>query len=93
MFEDIGHSSEARTVMKKYLVGSLKVNIQFICNLFLTVWWLQLYSYQFDPSKVKAKKTTVVTDEKSRGGLNPFAVIVLLLAIAAGIVFNYFQPK
>ena len=26
MFEDIGHSSEARTMMKKYLKGDLKVD-------------------------------------------------------------------
>ena len=26
MFEDIGHSSEARTTMKKYLKGDLKVD-------------------------------------------------------------------
>jgi hypothetical protein len=25
MFEDIGHSSEARTKMKEYLIGTLKV--------------------------------------------------------------------
>jgi len=27
MFEDIGHSSEARSKMKEYLIGTLKVDI------------------------------------------------------------------
>jgi len=27
MFEDVGHSNEARSIMKKYLIGKLKVNL------------------------------------------------------------------
>mmetsp|Transcript_33753 Transcript_33753/g.34389 ORF Transcript_33753/g.34389 Transcript_33753/m.34389 type:complete len:133 (+) Transcript_33753:55-453(+) len=68
MFEDIGHSSEARSVMSKYLVGSLKE----------------------DPNAKSKKKAAVAAAEiKSGGGLSPMAVVLLLLAIAAGIIFSY----
>ena len=29
MYEDIGHSNEARKTMKKYLIGNLEVGIKF----------------------------------------------------------------
>lgn len=68
MFEDIGHSSEARKKMKEFLIGTLKV----------------------DPEKVKkvsASKASAA-DVKSSGGLNPLAVILLLIAIAIGVYFT-----
>jgi hypothetical protein len=36
------------------------------------------------PKKVTTKKKTI----ESKGGLNPFAVIVLLLAVAAGVYYS-----
>ena len=68
MFEDIGHSSEARAKMKEYLIGTLKV----------------------DPNaeKKSVKKVSAVSETKSKGGLNPFAVILLLIAIAVGVYFS-----
>lgn len=44
---------------------------------------------QEDPNapKTKGKKVAAV-DEKKKGGLNPFAVIMLLLAIAVGVYFS-----
>mmetsp|Transcript_23365 Transcript_23365/g.33415 ORF Transcript_23365/g.33415 Transcript_23365/m.33415 type:complete len:85 (-) Transcript_23365:205-459(-) len=73
MFEDIGHSSEARTKMKEYLVGTLKP----------------------DPNSVsRAKKAKKVAAEiKSGGGLNPFAIVILLIAIAAGYYFSQIHGK
>lgn len=64
MFEDINHSSEARSKMKEYKIGKLKE----------------------DPNAVKTKVKSA--DVKSSGGLNPFAIIILLLAIAAGVYFS-----
>lgn len=67
MFEDIGHSSEARTKMREYLIGTL----------------------QEDPNAPKAKgKKVAAVDEKKKGGLNPVAVVMLLLAIAVGVYFS-----
>ena len=63
MFEDIGYSREARTIMEKYLVGSLKE----------------------DPNKPRAKAADSI---ESKGGLNPFAIVVLLIAIALGLYFS-----
>jgi hypothetical protein len=89
MFEDIGHSSEARTKMKEYLIGTLQVahlnqllvdpvDIKKCC-----------FSLQVDPNapkNSKAKKVSAVTDKK--GGLNPIAVALLLIAIAVGVYFS-----
>mmetsp|Transcript_876 Transcript_876/g.2056 ORF Transcript_876/g.2056 Transcript_876/m.2056 type:complete len:130 (+) Transcript_876:24-413(+) len=66
MFEDIGHSNEARTKMKEFIVGNLKV----------------------DPNAPRATKKKSVSAEGGKGGLNPFAIIILLLAIAAGVYFT-----
>jgi hypothetical protein len=30
MYEDVGHSNEARKTMKKYIIGSLEVQIRFL---------------------------------------------------------------
>lgn len=67
MFEDIGHSSEARSKMKEFLVGTLKTDPS-------------------SPQKIAQKKT--ISEHKSRGGLNPLAVIALLVAIAAGYYYS-----
>ena len=61
-----------------------------IFSIFFTV--LRLFPcgiLQVDPSKPK----TVVgpklgTDMKSSGGLNPIAIVVLLIAIACGVYFS-----
>lgn len=66
MFEDIGHSSEARTKMKEFLVGSLKPS---------------------DTAKA-SKKKAAVTPLKSKGGLNPLAIVALLVAIAVGYYYS-----
>lgn len=66
MFEDIGHSSEARSKMKEFVVGTLLVD-------------------ETEP-KVAAKKS--INPPVSKGGLNPYAVILLLIAIAIGIYFS-----
>ena len=67
MFEDIGHSNEARKTMEKYLIGTLKV----------------------DPNAPKkSRKVGNASDIKSKGGLNPVALVILLIAIAAGVYFS-----
>mmetsp|Transcript_16589 Transcript_16589/g.15934 ORF Transcript_16589/g.15934 Transcript_16589/m.15934 type:complete len:149 (+) Transcript_16589:135-581(+) len=67
MYEDIGHSNEARKTMKKYLIGHLEVDPN-------------------KPKKVAGKKSG--SDIKSGGGLNPIAIIILLIAIACGVYFS-----
>ena len=67
MFEDIGHSSEARNKMKEFLVGTLKS----------------------DPSAPqKNAPGRAISEHKSRGGLNPLAVVALLVAVAAGYYYS-----
>lgn len=66
MFEDIGHSSEARNKMKEYLVGPLK--------------------QRDGPKKAVAKKA--VAAHQSKGGLNPLAIVALLIAIAVGYYYS-----
>mmetsp|Transcript_7781 Transcript_7781/g.6953 ORF Transcript_7781/g.6953 Transcript_7781/m.6953 type:complete len:136 (+) Transcript_7781:66-473(+) len=68
MYEDIGHSREARQKAEKYLIGKLK------------------YDPNSETSKAARKKASDVV--KSKGGLNPFAVIILLIAIAIGIYYS-----
>ena len=68
MFEDIGHSSEARTKLKEYLIGTLEVDPN-------------------APKSTSAKKTVSAVGEK-KGGLNPMAVALLLIAIAIGVYFS-----
>ena len=68
MFEDIGHSSEARKKMKEFLIGTLKVNAN-------------------STKKSSASKVSAA-DVKSSGGLNPLAVVLLLIAIAIGVYFT-----
>ncbi len=43
---------------------------------------------KYDPTKVKAKAAKAEVELKSRSGLNPLAVIALLVAIAVGIYFT-----
>ncbi|CAM9174162.1 unnamed protein product [Sphacelaria rigidula] len=66
MFEDIGHSSDARTEMKKYEIGLLKLTEE------------EKEQLAVEAAKKAARK------HKEGGGLNPLAVLVLLLAIAVG---------
>lgn len=68
MFEDIGHSNEARSKAKSLLVGKLHV----------------------DAAKAAEKKAKKTAEElsRSKGGLNPLALIVLLIAIVAGIYYS-----
>ncbi len=66
MFEDIGHSKEARATLEKYLIGTLKE----------------------DPNKAKKEAATKSKALESKGGLNPLAVIFLILAIVAGYYFS-----
>ncbi|CAM9441075.1 unnamed protein product [Scytosiphon promiscuus] len=73
MFEDIGHSTDARTEMKKFEIGLLKLT---------------------DEEKAKiAEEAARKAERASRqgGGLNPFAVLLLLLAISMG--YYYSQQK
>lgn len=49
---------------------------------------------QFDPSATKAAKVTASNaSEGKRGGLNPFAILALLIAIAIGYYFSQLQGK
>ncbi|CAN0102626.1 unnamed protein product, partial [Pylaiella littoralis] len=66
MFEDIGHSTDARTEMKKFEIGRLKLT---------------------DEEKAAIAEAAARKAEKAArqgGGLNPLAVLVLLLAISVG---------
>jgi hypothetical protein len=67
MFEDIGHSKEARNVMAKWVIGKLKGGVA--------------------PAGTKTT-TKEATEIKSKGGLNPLVVLVVLIAIALGIFFS-----
>ncbi|CAB1109442.1 unnamed protein product [Ectocarpus sp. CCAP 1310/34] len=70
MFEDIGHSSDARTEMKKFQIGLLKLT---------------------DEERAKiAQEAAKKAERASRqgGGLNPLAVLVLLLAISIGYYYS-----
>lgn len=72
MFEDIGHSKEARAKMNEYLIGSLKD----------------------DGSSGKAAKAPSAGGKQqqsldtNRSGLNPLAVVAVLLALVAGLYFS-----
>ena len=63
MFEDIGHSNEAKAIMKKYIIGELKLSE--------------------DRAAAVAQ-----SNERSAGGFNPFAVLILLLAIVGGYFYS-----
>jgi cytochrome b involved in lipid metabolism len=73
MFEDIGHSKEARAKMTEYLIGTLKDD---------------------GSSAVKATKAPSTGKQQqqsldsNRSGLNPLAVVAVLLAIVAGLYFS-----
>lgn len=66
MFEDIGHSTEARTMLQEYFIGNLKV----------------------DPNKPKAPKASSQIKSKEGGGLNPLALLFLIIAIAGGYYYT-----
>jgi hypothetical protein len=67
MFEDIGHSKEARNTMAKWVLGPLKGGVAKPVN--------------------KAEKERIA-EIKSKGGLNPFVILVVILAIAVGLYFS-----
>lgn len=68
MFEDIGHSKEARTTMQKWVIGKLKGGVP-------------------KPTNNKTEKERIA-EIKSKGGLNPFVILVVILAIVAGLYFS-----
>ena len=41
MFEDIGHSQEARKIMKTFLKGDLKVTFIFLLSFYVSSWRVQ----------------------------------------------------
>jgi hypothetical protein len=67
MFEDIGHSKEARNTMAKWVLGTLKGGVAKPAN--------------------KAEKERIA-EIKSKGGLNPFVILIVILAIAVGLYFS-----
>lgn len=148
MYEDIGHSNEARKTMKKYLIGNLEVRM-FYCHdqtvpiiwfwntqgklrmllmkdlytYFQLLLWFRVYSdydtqynviiitvkplvtiiivtiiiniwsfsiLKVDPLKPKkgGMKKVATGALPSSGGLNPIAILVLLVAIACGVYFS-----
>ena len=48
--------------------------------------YIIFYLYQVDPNKPKKVKAEVTSDKG--GGLNPMAVVILLIAIIAGVWFS-----
>jgi hypothetical protein len=55
---------------------------------YLLIIWVEIYS-QEDPDKPRKPKGAAASLEKGGGsGLNPLAILVLLIAIAAGIWFS-----
>jgi cytochrome b5 len=69
MFEDIGHSKEARNTMKTWMIGTLK-------------------SVPGSTSNPPQAKKQQVAEIKSKGGLSPMVVLVVLIALALGIFFS-----
>ena len=73
MFEDIGHSKDARTLMTKWIIGQLKGGVSTSSS-----------SSSSSQTTTKEKPAEI----KSSGGLNPLVVLVLLIAIALGLYFS-----
>ncbi len=90
MFEDIGHSSEARNVMKKYFIGNLKVWIEVKILLLFNLCISYLQAGAKAPGSVTKTKTKTESSQSS-GGLNPIVLVVLIVAIIAGIFFTQKQ--
>ncbi|GAB5031073.1 cytochrome b5 [Nannochloropsis oceanica] len=67
MFEDIGHSGDAKEKLKTLLVGELTPE---------------------DVEKLASEKVSRASELPSKGGLNPFAVVVLLVAIVLGLYLS-----
>lgn len=78
MFEDIGHSKDARSTMQKWVIGKLKGGATNTAATSST-------------TKTATKEKTA--EIKSSGGLNPIVVFVVLLAIALGLYFSKQQQK
>ena len=70
MFEDIGHSSEARNIMAGFLIGTLKE------------------TEEDKAKKAQAAKKSAAKAVESKGGLNPMAVVAILIAIVVGVYFS-----
>eukprot|EP00903_Cladosiphon_okamuranus_P008852 g8476.t1 len=75
MFEDIGHSSDARTEMKKFEIGLLKLTEEEKAQI----------------AEAAAKKAERAAARQVGRGLNPLAVLVMILAISVG--YYYSQQK
>lgn len=67
MFEDMGHSQSARDELKKYLIGTLKVDPE---------------------AQAKKKIDKKATSASSGKGLNPVAVVALIIAVLVGYYFS-----
>lgn len=67
MFEDIGHSKEARNTMQKWVIGKLKGGV---------------------PKATTKPEKERIAEIKSKGGLNPIVIFVLILAIVVGLYFS-----
>ena len=92
MFEDIGHSKDARTKMAEFFVGYLKVGKHDDCYLLLSLAKLVLH-VQDDGSKpkVSGSKSSAAGGKQeleSKGGLSPIAIIVFVIAIMLGVYFS-----
>ena len=48
---------------------------------------------QVDPNAPRVSKKKAATSSSGGGGLNPYAIVLLLIAIAAGVYFSQMQPK
>ena len=71
MFEDIGHSQDARTSMKKFEIGTLVMTEEERAKLAAA-------------AEAKAAKAAA----RKGGGLNPLAVLAMLVAIIIGYMYS-----
>ena len=78
MFEDVGHSSEARSTMHEYRIGSLKGDGS---------------AKKQSAGSATATKSKAQQQQSEGGGLSPVAILCLLLAIVAGVYFTQTPPK
>lgn len=87
MFEDIGHSKDARTKMAEFFIGNLKVILSSLIHIILTY-----ITFQTDGSAKPAAKSAPASKGKqeleSKGGLSPVAIIVFIIAILLGVYFS-----
>lgn len=67
MFEDIGHSTEAREAMKDLIIGTVPGDAG---------------------AAPKTSRVPSGSEPASKGGLNPLAILALLVAILVGFYFS-----